>query len=76
MPDGERVHYSEEVTVIDDTTTEPAWGILKDEPCRWCGEVGCVQFLADDHPLNNIGPQVVQCVACGRVWDTDGRVLN
>ncbi len=62
--------------MIDKTTTLPAWGVLPLEPCRFCGKAGGVEFLADDHPLNRDGPQVVQCTLCKRVWNVDGGIIN
>lgn len=45
------------------------WGWLPNEPCRHCGVVGKVYFMADDGPEGRgEGLQPVRCDACKRSW--------
>lgn len=52
------------------------WGTLPNEPCRFCGRVGGVQFCASENPIDRTGSQIVQCTLCKAVWNVDGQRLN
>ena len=54
-----------------DRPASDQWGALTEEPCRYCHRQGGVQFWLSSHPLDNNGPQVVQCILCKNVWNAD-----
>lgn len=46
------------------------WGALPNEPCRFCRQVGGVQFLIKDG-LSHDNQQEVRCDKCKRAWVAD-----
>lgn len=44
------------------------WGVLSEEPCRYCYEIGGVQFLLENRP-GEAGVVIVHCKRCHRTWE-------
>ena len=47
------------------------WGLLPNEPCRFCHRIGGVRFQIDESPWGLANPQVMTCGNCGSTWTAD-----